>query len=101
MAFTTIKPTQVFQPKILVSPEIYRPNDIFFVFGPSKDIYLDKIYNDYRKLTNSVCSKKESRYSNQILSRQSINSYSCNLESTNVSFSKSYFFNTIYLFNEI
>lgn len=92
MAFTTIKPTQVYQPKILISPEIYKPNDIFFVFGPSKDIYLDKIYNDYKKLKNSVCNKKESKYSNDILSRQSVNS--CNLVSTNVSI---FFY---YLFSE-
>nr|QNH67915.1 ATP-binding cassette transporter subfamily A member 1-like protein X3 [Brachionus plicatilis] len=80
MAFTTIKPTQVFQPKILISPEIYRPNDVFFAFGPSKDVYLDQIYNDYRQLSKSVCRKEKSRYySNEILLRQSINSNLCNL----------------------
>lgn len=89
MAFTTIKPTQVFQPKILVSPEIYKPNDIFFAFGSSKDVFLDQIYNDYRQLSKSVCNQKESRYySDEILTRQSINSYLCNFAPSDVSFLK-------------
>lgn len=29
MAFTTIKPTQVFQPKIEISPTIYKPSQLF------------------------------------------------------------------------
>ncbi|CAF1017355.1 unnamed protein product, partial [Brachionus calyciflorus] len=82
MAFTTIKPNQVFQPKIEISPVIYRPNNIFLTLGQTSDAYLNKISDDYKKAFRGTCDNKQSNfYASDTFtsSKQSINTYLCSL----------------------
>nr|UOU03310.1 ATP-binding cassette subfamily A1-like 3 [Brachionus rubens] len=74
MAFTTIKPTQVFQPKIEISPIIYKPNNLLLTLDRTSDVYLNRISDEYKKAFKSSCANKDSS-----ASKKSINSYLCSL----------------------